>query len=136
MPNKQSTKEWLKKSYHDLEGAIILFNSNHYTDTIGYILQQSLEKLLKSILAYENRKINKTHNLVELYESISGKLKLDENDIKNLAIATTYNIKVRYPTPHKKMPKQEEIKEVLDFTEKLFEKVCKILDIDKKEVMK
>ena len=136
MPNKQSTKERLKKSYHDLEGAIILFNSNHYTDTIGYILQQSLEKLLKSILAYENRKINKTHNLVELYESISGKLKLDENDIKNLAIATTYNIKVRYPTPHKKMPKQEEIKEVLDFTEKLFDKVCGILEIDKKEVMK
>ncbi len=136
MPNKQSTKEWLKKSYHDLEGAIVLFNSNHYTDTIGYILQQSLEKLLKSILAYENRKINKTHNLVELYESISGKLKLDENDIKNLAIATTYNIKVRYPTPYKKMPKQEEIKEVLDFTEELFDKVCGILEIDKKEVMK
>ena len=54
MSNKQSAKEWLEKSYHDLNGAIILFEAKHYTDTIGYVLQQSLEKLLKSILAYDN----------------------------------------------------------------------------------
>ena len=30
----------------------------------------------------------------------------------------------------------KEIKEALIFSEELFEKVCKILDIDKKEVMK
>jgi len=45
MPNKLSSKEWLKKAFHDLNGAIILFEAQHYTDTIGYILQQSLELL-------------------------------------------------------------------------------------------
>jgi len=35
MPNKTYAKEWLEKAYHDLSSATILFNSNHYTDTIN-----------------------------------------------------------------------------------------------------
>ena len=135
MPNKQSAKEWLEKSYHDLNGVIILFEAKHYTDTIGYVLQQSLEKLLKSILAYDNKKIKKSHNLIEIYEMVNYRLYLDEDDIRFLAIATTYNTKLRYPTPHKKTPSREEIKEVLDFTEKLFNDVCQILDIYKEDVL-
>ncbi len=134
MPNKQSAKEWLIKSYHDLNGAIILFKADHYTDTIGFILQQSLEKLLKSILAYENQKIKKSHNLVELYEMVSNRFSLEEEDIRLLSIATTYGTRVRYPTPHKKMPSKDEIKNILDFTVSLFDKVCQILYIDKKEI--
>jgi len=134
MSNKQSTKEWLKKSYHDLDGAVILFEASHYTDTIGYILQQSLEKLLKSILAYKNQKIIKSHNLVELYEMVSEQLSMNEEDIRFLSIATTYGIRVRYPTPHKKIPPRDEIKEILDFTIKLFDKVCFLTDINKKEI--
>jgi len=127
MPNKQSAKDWLTQAFHDLNGAIILFEAKHYTDTIGYILQQSLEKILKSILAYDNQKIKKSHNLVELNEIINNRLNLTENDIRLLAIATTYGTKLRYPTPHKKSPQEDEIKEVLDFAKKLFEKVCQIL---------
>jgi len=37
---------------------------------------------------------------------------------------------------NKKLPSREEIKEVLDFTEKLFDTVCKVLDIEKSEVIK
>ena len=134
MSNRQSTIEWLKKSHHDLDGAIILFKADHYTDTTGYILQQSLEKLLKSILAYENQKIIKSHNLVELYEMVSDKLCLSEEDIKYLSIAATYGIRVRYLTPHKKMPSRDEIKDILDFTMSLFDKVCQVLSIDKEEI--
>jgi hypothetical protein len=32
------------------------------------------------------------------------------------------------------LPPRDEIKEVLDFTEQLFDKVCSILEIDKKEL--
>jgi hypothetical protein len=34
------------------------------------------------------------------------------------------------------LPARDEIKEVMDFTQELFSKVCKILDVDKQEVMK
>lgn len=129
MPNKKSAEEWLEKSYHDLKGALILYEANHYTDTIGYITQQSLEKMLKSILACDNRKINKSHNLIELYESVADTLKLGEEEIKLLAVATTYNTKVRYPTPHKALPKRSEVKTILDFAEELFGRICGALRI-------
>ena len=133
MPNEQSTKEWLIKSYHDLDGAKILFEADHYTDTIGYILQQSIEKMLKFLLAYENQKIHKTHNLIELFEYVSEKLELNEDNIKLLTIATTYNAKVRYPAPHKKMlPK--EVQKILKFAKELFDIICEKLDINQNEL--
>jgi len=44
MPNKPLAVEWLAKAYHDLSSARILYAANHYTDTIGIDLQQSIEK--------------------------------------------------------------------------------------------
>jgi len=47
-----------------------------------------------------------------------------------------YHIEEAYPQYDRQLPSKDEIKEVLDFTEELFTKVCKILDIDKREVMR
>lgn len=33
MPNEKSAKEWLKKAWHDLSSAQILYDAGHYTDT-------------------------------------------------------------------------------------------------------
>jgi len=41
----------------------------------------------------------------------------------------------RYPNPNYFLPPREEIKEILEFTENLFKDVCKILDIDKQEII-
>ena len=46
--NKTSAKEWLVIAFHDLQSAKILYEANHYTDSIGNDLQQSIEKILKS----------------------------------------------------------------------------------------
>jgi len=133
--NSQSASEWLTKAYHDLDSSKILYQSAHYTDTVGYILQQSIEKILKAFLAYQNSAIKKTHNLLEIYESISHFINLDDYEIRLLSVATSYNTGQRYPTPHKRLPPKEEIKEILDFTEGLLTRVCQILDIDEKELM-
>ena len=45
MPNKSLAKEWLVKAYHDLSAAEVLFNAEHFTDSIGFDLQQSIEKV-------------------------------------------------------------------------------------------
>ena len=47
---------------------------------------------------------------------------------------TQYHIDESYPAFDRNMPPKEEIKEVLVFAEELFNKVCDILDIDKKEL--
>lgn len=63
--NKTSAEEWLTKSWHHFSSGRVLYNANHYTDTIGIDLHYSVEIMLKSILAYENKKIPKTHDLIE-----------------------------------------------------------------------
>ena len=136
MANKPYAIEWLAKSYHDLEGAKLLLNADHYTDTISYVLHQSLEKTLKSILAYENKSILKTHNLVELYELLSYKIELDDDKVYLLSIATTYQTKQRYPVIHKKLPPKHEIEEVLYFSEEFFQAVLKTLEITENEIVK
>ena len=100
--NEQSAKEWLKKAWHNLSGAKIFYSVNHYTDVTAVELHCAVEKILKSFLAYENKKIPKTHEL--------------------------------YPAFNRQLPPKEEIKDALAFSEELFEKVCDILKIDKKEV--
>lgn len=130
MVNKKYACEWMQKARHDLEGARLLYEADHYTDTIAYILHQSLEKILKAITAYQNEPIRKTHNLLELYELLTIEIDLDENEIFLLSIATTYQTKQRYPVVHKKLPACEEIKIILDFTEKLFDDILMELNID------
>jgi len=135
MSNKTLAKEWLVKAYHDLSSAQILYGAEHFTDTIGCALQQAVEKSLKAFLAYENKKIKKTHDLMDVYELVEKNIQLDESQIRLLAIATDYYTEDKYPAIHCALPERKEIKEVLDFATDLFGKVCQILEIDKQDVM-
>ncbi|MEA3288192.1 MAG: HEPN domain-containing protein [Candidatus Marinimicrobia bacterium] len=132
--NKTSAQEWLVKAYHDLSSAHILFEANHFTDSIGVDLHYCIEKILKSFLAYRNKKIPRTHDLNELYAHVEGEIELKGDELDLLDIVTEYHIEESYPTPDKTLPPREEIKEVLDFTQGLFGKVCDILKINMNDV--
>ncbi len=135
MPNKTYALEWLSFAKKNLETATLLFDVNHYEDIIGVEIQQSLEKLLKTIAANENIRIPKEHDLVKIYFIIENSfIELEEDEIILLKIATNYYKEDRYPNPNYSLPTREEIEEVLEFTEKLFEDVCKTLDIKPSEV--
>ena len=130
--NKPSAIEWLKKAYHDLKSAQILYDANHYTDSIGVDLHYAIEKSLKSFLAYNNAKIPKTHNLPELYEMVISYIQTDNDDI--LYKANKYHVDALYPQYDRNLPSREEIKEVLDFSEKLFGDILERLDIDIEDI--
>lgn len=135
MPNKVYALEWLTFSKKNLVTAKLLFDVNHYEDIIGVEIQKSLEKLLKSIATNENIRIPKEHDLVKIYFIVEKSfIKLEEDEIILLKIATNYYKEDRYPNPNYCLPVREEIKEVLDFAEKLFEDVCKVLNIKLKEI--
>jgi HEPN domain-containing protein len=134
MANTAYAKEWLTFAKKNLDTAKLLFEVNHYEDIIGVELQQALEKVLKSILANKNLKIQKDHDLVKIYYTIEEYLQIEEDEIVLLKIATDYYKEDRYPNPNYFLPPREEIKEVLDFTAKLFDRVCGILEIDKSEI--
>jgi len=133
--NKASAIEWLKKVYHDIKSAQILYEANHYTDSIGVDLHYAIEKTFKTFLAYKNKKILKTHDLHILRNEIIDYISFTLDDIKIINMATDYHIEESYPQYDRQLPSREEIKEVLVFAEELFDKVCDILDIDKSELI-
>lgn len=135
MVNKTYAKEWLIFSKKNLDTAKLLFEAKHYEDIIGVEIQQALEKLLKAIMASENIKIPKEHDLLKLYFLIDGFLSIEDDAIVLLKIATNYYKEDRYPNPNYSLPPRKEIKEILDFAEKLFQKVCGILNITASELM-
>ena len=132
--NRTSAKEWLEKSWHNLSGAKIFYDANHYTDVTSVELHYSVEKSLKAFLAYENKKIPKTHDLLDIYKLINNFINLDD-DLVLLKQITKYHIEESYPAYERELPAKEEIKEVLDFAFIVFDKVCTILEIEKKEIV-
>jgi HEPN domain-containing protein len=132
--NRTAAIEWLRIAYHDLKSAQILFEANHYTDSIGNDLQQSLEKTLKAVIAHKNQRIPKSHDLLEIFECVKSDVFLEEGQIVLLAKATEYHKEDRYPNPSYSLPPREEIYEVLQFSEELFARVYKTLGIDPSEV--
>ena len=65
--NKTASKEWLNKAWHHLSSGKLLYKANHYTDVIAIDLHYAIEVTLKSFFAYQNKRIIKTHDIVELY---------------------------------------------------------------------
>jgi HEPN domain-containing protein len=134
MPNKQSAREWLEIAQHDLKAAGVLFENDHYTDTIGYLLQQSLEKMLKAVSAYHNYRIKKTHDLVEIYDLARTSLSLEEQEVDYLESATIYYVENRYPNAFIALPTKEEIKQILNFARELFTRICTIIGIEQSKL--
>ena len=134
MANKQAAIEWLTLSYHDLYGSILMFKAGHYTDTISYVIHQSIEKSLKSIFAFHNNPIKKTHNLIELYEIIPIPLKLTEEETLVLSVTTSYYSKQKYPNPNYTLPQREDIEEALTLAKDIINQICVILKIDPEEI--
>ena len=133
--NKQSASEWLVKSWHNLSTAQLLYNAEHYTDIIAVDLHYAVEKILKSFVAYENKKIPKTHSLIEISKEITFYIDLFD-DVELLKQISKYHIEESYPIFDRTLPSREEIKEVLNFTEELFIKACGILDISMEDLKK
>lgn len=134
MSNKVYAQEWLSFAKRNIETARLLFNVKHYEDIIGVEIQQAIEKLLKSIMAYAGIKIPKEHDLVRLYFLVDTVLQIEDSEIVLLRIATNYYKEDRYPNPNYSLPPRSEVKEVLEFAEKIFDAVCGILGIKKEEL--
>jgi len=133
--NETSAKEWLTKAGHHLGSGKILYEADHYTDTIAVDLHYAVEIMLKSFLAYQNKKIIKTHSLIDIYKTIVDYIQFNEDELDILDLITTYHIKEAYPPMYRELPSREEIKEILEFAEKLFEDICDILNINRSELL-
>jgi len=134
--NEAAAKEWLNKAWHHFSSGKLLYDANHYADVIAVDFHYAAELILKSFLAYENKKILKIHDLNELSFLVEKYISFSLDEQKLMAIISKYHIKGSYPTRDRQMPSKEELKVVMDFIDALLSQACKILNIDLKEVKK
>ena len=133
--NIKASKEWLIKSWHNLSTAQLLYDANHYTDIIAVELHYSCEKTLKSLLAVQNKKIPKTHDLIEIYNMVS--IFIDKKiSLEMLDQITAYHIEESYPTYDRPLPPKDEIQNVLIFTHELFKDIYTILNLKEIDIKK
>lgn len=109
-------KEWLEQAKKDLAGAEYNIKGN-YPEIGAFLLQQSAEKALKAVLIKEQKKLVKTHDLV----NISKLIEVPE-EIKNCCneLNPAYMFS-RYPDVEGKMNLKDEIKNLIKCAESILE---------------
>jgi HEPN domain-containing protein len=120
MPNKIYAYEWLDLAAKNLETADLLFKENHYTDVTGIEIQQALEKTFKAVQAYQGISIDRTHDLVRLYDKVKEFVSITIKNSELLEIITDYYISNRYPGPQYSMPSLKEIEKALELAHGIY----------------
>ena len=86
---------WLERANYDMETAKVMLDSARYL-YVTYMCQQAIEKLLKAIVAKQNKENLPIHNLNRLAETAELKNQLNKAQFEFLAELTPYCIEARY----------------------------------------
>lgn len=88
-------KHWIERAEYDLETAKAMLDSARYL-YVAYTCQQAIEKILKAIIAQQNKENLPIHNLNRLAEIAELKHDLTPDKFNFLAELTPYCIEARY----------------------------------------
>ena len=97
--NEEIAIKWLKQAKHDLDIAEKNISIGGY-DVAAFLSHQSVEKLLKSIFAFEGKRIPKIHYIDDLGKRLQVPREILD-DIIDLTIDYTFS---RYPDVTEKIP--------------------------------
>ncbi len=124
MPDKSKiANEWFERGRHDIEAARLLFDYQHYTDTIAHLIQQGVEKYLKGFLIHHGWKLKKIHDLEELVTEAT-KYNVGFKEYLDFARkVTAYYIDNRYPPGPPIDYPREDIEKSLKLAEEIIEKI-------------
>lgn len=99
--NEEIVKEWLKYANDDLKAGITLFKNNpdEFKAIVCFLMQQAVEKYLKTYLIFNNKEIEKTHDIAKLIEDCKN-IDFDFNSLYNINAndLTDYAVATRYPS--------------------------------------
>ena len=86
---------WVERSKYDLDTARVMLDTGRYL-YVAYMCQQTIEKMLKAIIAQHGKENFPIHNLNRLAEIASISDKLTSEQFNFLAELTPYHIEARY----------------------------------------
>ncbi len=133
---KKQAIEWLLSAYSDLKNIQYILNDEFLTHVVAFHCQQAIEKSLKASLENSSKDVPKVHKLQNLIAKVD--FNIDVNDEIIMILDELY-IESRYPgdmglLPNGK-PRVGDAKEFYAFASPLFEEVCEIFGINKREVI-
>ena len=128
--------EWLKASYSDIIVIDSIVNSEAITHMTAFHSQQSVEKSLKAILEFYGTNVPKKHDVRMLKKLVATYITIEDDYI--LDSLNTLYIDSRYPgemglLPNGK-PTLEDAKEFYEFALDIFNRVCKLLEINPEDL--
>jgi len=88
-------EHWVERSQYDLDTAKVMLDTGRYL-YVAYMCQQTIEKILKALIAQEGKENFPIHNLNRLAEIASIKGELSSDQFNFLAELTPYHIEARY----------------------------------------
>ena len=100
--SRETALKWYKQSLHDLEMAEKNIEIEGY-DVSAFLSQQSVEKLLKAIFAFEEKSIPRSHHIDELAQELQVSQEV-LNDVLELTVDYTF---ARYPDVADVVPYEE-----------------------------
>ena len=123
-------KEWIKFAERDYGVALHLYQTYKPmpTENICYGCQQSVEKSLKAILAYNEADIPKTHDIIVLDDLCQKHIGKTLIDIKVAGTITRFATKSRYPDSVSDFTK-EDAELGLKYAEQILSKVKDVLEL-------
>lgn len=86
---------WVERAEYDLETAKSMLDTGRYL-YVGYMCQQAVEKVLKGIIAQQNKENLPIHNLNRLAQVAGIENDLNAGQFNFLAELTPYCIEARY----------------------------------------
>jgi len=121
MQSNKIENPWIFFADKDLGAAELISTNAEFTGEVAFLCQQAIEKYLKAVLFELKIPIQKTHNLLKLYNELKEHkdLELDETLLNELC---DLYIESRYPTDvalfsGEVLPSEEDTKIFLEFAQ-------------------
>ena len=95
MVDQKIIQMWLDRVVYDMDTAKAMLQTGRWIYSI-FMCQQSLEKCLKALIAYQDKEIVPIHNLRRLAEIASIIHEFDEPTLVKLDFLSNYYINARY----------------------------------------
>ena len=122
-------EHWIERSQYDLDTAKVMLDAGRYL-YVSYMCQQTVEKLLKAIIAQQGKENFPIHNLNRLAEISTIRDELNSEQFNFLAELTPYNIEARYGDYKEKLSEiideqkaQQVYKKTLEIHKWLYQKI-------------
>ena len=121
---------WVERAEYDLETARSMLDTGRYL-YVGYMCQQAVEKVLKGIIAQQNKENLPIHNLNRLAQVAGIENDLNAEQFNFLAELTPYCIEARYGDYRESLSEiinEQRAREVYAKTQEIFQWLYRKID--------